>query len=264
MKTILLKKEQILSFLILVFCASQTSIAQNSSNDSAATVQSFRLEFNCVDGPTATRELQLSFSDDTSDEYDEGYDTKNLELMQDDLNLFLNNEFYTSQSYSPITEDKTADLVFQASGSYNYTIELTVTENMDDQSIRLRDNFTGAIFNLKSGEAYEFSSDQGYFESRFEIFFKSEETLSQTEFETTDVDVRYVAISNSILISNPENLNIKSVEMYNISGQRVFSDVSLNNDSLMRHKLRKINTGIYIIQLITENNNLFTKKIVVR
>ena len=250
--------------MILILCASQTVKAQNASNDSAATVQSFRLEFNSIDGPDVNRVLQLSFSDDTSDNYDEGYDTKNLVLMQDDLNLFQEGEFYTTQAYSSITEDKIANMVFQASGSYFYSIQLVMMENMDEQSIRLRDNFTGDVFDLKSGQAYEFSSDQGYFESRFEIFFKSEETLSQTDFETLNVDVRYDTTTNSILISNPNSLNVKSVEMYNISGQRIFSNVSVNNDGLIRHRLRKINTGIYIIQLITDDNSVYTKKVVVR
>lgn len=263
MKTLLLKREQILSFIILIFCASPLIKAQNNSNDIAASVQSFRLEFNSVDGPSVTRSLQLSFSDNTSDNFDEGYDTKNLLLMQDDLNLLQNGEYYISQAYSPITEDKIANLVFQASGNYNYTIELTTMENMDNQSIRLRDNYTGEIFNLKNSGTYQFSSQQGYFEDRFEVFFKSEETLSQTEFEIEGVDVRYLSASNTILVSNTNSSDVKDVEIYNISGQKVFSDNTVNDENLIKYELGKINSGIYIVKLVTEKNGLFTKKIIV-
>lgn len=260
MKTILLKKEQILFFIILIFCTSQDINAQNGSNDNASSMQSFQLEFSSVDGPEVVRELQLTFSDHTSDSFDDGYDTKNLNLMQDDLNLTLNGEFYTSQAYSSITEDKIVDLVFQASGSYEYSIELRDMVDMGDQNIELRDNLLGTSFDLRSEGAYIFSADEGYYPNRFQLTFKTT-TLSTTDLEIDNIDVRYINNTNTISISNPKNLGVKNVEMYNMSGQLVYKNNMSHQESLIKYQVRNINTGVYIITMATDNNKFVTKKI---
>lgn len=263
MKTRLLKKEQILFLMLLVFGYTQAFYAQNSSNVAPDDMQSFTIEFNNIDGPEVRRELHLSFSETTSDGFDEGYDVKNLELMEDDLNLISNGEYFTSQAYSSITEDKVAPLVLQSSGSYNFTIQLTSTTNMGSQSIHIRDNFTGDYFDLRSGNAFEFSTEEGNFTNRFEIFFKTV-TLSQTDFEIESIDVRYVNDTNSIIISNPKNFDIKSLAVYAISGKEVYGNNISNSDSLIKYQVRNLNSGIYILSLMTENNSTLTKKVIIK
>ena len=89
-------------------------------------------------------------------------------------------------------------------------------------------------------------------------------TLSQTNFELESVELKYANNSNTIVIQNPKNQKINSVKMYNISGQLIYNNQSSNNGSLIRHQVRNINTGIYIISLETENNGLLTKKIIAK
>lgn len=66
MKTLLLKKEYLLAFIVLIFCAT-VSNAQGQSNNSNEPMQSFTLEFTNVNGPAVNRILDLSFSATTSD-----------------------------------------------------------------------------------------------------------------------------------------------------------------------------------------------------
>jgi hypothetical protein len=263
MKTRLLKKEQILSLIILICCGAQYIKAQSASSDNTSSMQSFQLIFNSVDGPTTTRELELSFSDHTSDNFEEEYDTKNLELMYDDLNLILNGEFFTSQAYSSITEDKVVDLVFQASGNYNYTIKLNGMENMGNRNIELKDNLLDTTFDLRGGGTYEFSSVNGYFPNRFQITFKTT-TLSQTDFDIDSIAMRYVNDNNTILVLNPTNQSVRGIEMFSITGKQVYSSSTLNNSNSIAYKVKNLNTGIYILKLETENNGLITKKVLVK
>jgi len=260
MKTLLLKKEYLLSFIVLIFCAT-VSNAQGQSNNSNEPMQSFSLEFTNVNGPAVNRILDLSFSATTSDNFDEGYDTKNTALMQDDLNLFLNGEYFTSQAYSPITEDKIIDIVFQASGSYDYSIELVGMDNMGNQNIELRDNLLDTTFNLRSGDAYIFPSDSGYFPGRFQLTFKT--TLSDLDHDYEALDIRYVNDSNSIVVNNPSNQQLKNIEVFAVNGQVVFSSNAVNNEDIIRYDLSNLYSGIYIIKVEGENNNLTTKKIII-
>jgi len=178
--------------------------------------------------------------------------------MQDDLNLFLNGEYFTSQAYSPITEDKIIDLVFQASGSYDYSIELVGMDNLGNQNIELRDNLLNTTFNLRSGDAYIFPSDSGYFPGRFQLTFKT--TLSDLDHDYDALDIRYVNDSNSIVVNNPSNQQLKNIEVFAVNGQVVFSSNAVNNEDIIRYDLSNLYSGIYIIKVEGENNNLTTKK----
>lgn len=262
MKTLLLKKQCTLFFVVSILYTTQPLFAQSGSSDNA-TMQSFGLEFNSVDGPIVNRTLELSFSPNTSDSYDEGYDNKNLQVENDDLNLVLNGEPMTSQAFGPITEDKIVPLIFQASGSYNYTIQLSWTDNMGGQNIELRDNLLGSTFNLIVGQAYQFSSVAGNFPNRFELTFKNT-TLSQESFEIESINMSYLTDSKSIRILNPNNVNITCIEVYSITGKRVFKNQNSNNNSIIDYQVTNVNSGIYILRLTTESNGILVKKIIAK
>ncbi|WP_422106937.1 T9SS type A sorting domain-containing protein [Winogradskyella sp.] len=263
MKTLLLKKRHILLLILIAFCYNTRIYAQGASGVTSDGKQSFTIAFNSLDGSNVTRELQLSFSEMTSDGFDEGYEIKNLEVLADDLNLILDNELMLAQAYGPINEDKVVPLVLQSTGNYNFTIQLTAMENMGDQSIRLRDNFTGDYFDLRGYEAFEFASDEGVFLGRFEIFFKTA-TLSQTDFESENIAIRYVNNTNTIAISNPNNKDVKRIEIFNVSGKKVYGNNTMNNERFINYKVNHLLTGIYIIRLVADNNTALSKKVFIK
>ena len=259
MKTLLLKKRPMVLLMIMAFCYNATT-AQSSPDSS---MQNFTLAFQSLDGSNTTRELQLSFSETTSDGFDEGYEIKNLEVLADDLNLILNDELMSAQAYGPINEDKVVPLVLESTGNYNFTIGLVTMENMGSQSIRLRDNFTGEYFDLRSYEAFEFSSDAGTFLDRFEVFFKST-TLSQTDIEIEQMDIRYISGTNTIAVANPNHRAVKRMEVFNISSQKVYTNGIVHNTPSINYQVGPLVTGVYIIRLVTEGNTSITQKLFIR
>lgn len=229
-------------------------------------MQKLRLEFNSVDGPTTRRELLLGFSEETSDDYDYGYEAINVDGNDDDLNLILDNQLMTIQAYSSITEDKIVPLVLTTSGAYNYTIKLTEEENIaNDQEIYLRDNLTGEYFDLKSYEPYEFSSDAGEFTDRLEIVFHQQEneTLSQIDQDLKALNLYYAIGRKKIVVLNPTNEELKSIEVINMVGQSV-QRINMFEGSYNEYEVTNLNTGTYIIKLTTATNTSITKKIIVK
>lgn len=262
MKTILLKKANI---LFLAFIACFSAQAQGTADTEDDTMKKIRIEFNNVDGPDVHRELELSFSDYTTDDYDLEYDVKNLSVFSDDLNLSLNGEPMVAQAYAPITEDKEVALLFRASGSYTYYIQIKDTENLEGQDVHIKDNLLGTYFDLRSGERFEFSSEAGDFPNRFQIVFKQQSvTLSQTDYKIEGLNVVYAINSGNLVISNAKNKSIKSIELYNIFGQSVYANRNSNQDNSTRIQLNNLSTGAYIVQLVTEDNGLLTKKIIIQ
>ena len=241
---------------------------ETGENEDTAEIpmQKFRLEFNSVDGPSTRRELLLGFSDETSDEYDYGYDAINVDGNDDDLNLVLDGQAMTMQAYGSITVDKTVPLVLTNSGAYNYTVKLTEEENIpSDQEIYLRDNLTGEYFNLKSYEPYEFSSEAGEFTDRLEIVFQQQEseTLSQIDQTLEDLNMYYALGRKKIVVLNPTNEELKSIEIINMVGQSV-QRINMFEGSYNEYSVPNLNTGTYVVKLTTATNSGITKKIIVK
>jgi hypothetical protein len=167
------------------------------------------------------------------------------------------------QAYSAITAEKSVPLNFKASGSYNYRIELTQLENIElDQEIYLKDNLTGVYFDLTTDQHYEFSSEIGTFNNRFEIIFEAGEALS-----TEDQDYQYNLIyfnndTNKLFVKGLQT-DVKNVQIINMLGQTVqeFNQVqaqTLNNGL----EISNLTTGAYVIYLKTDS--IFkTKKIII-
>lgn len=243
----------------------QASTEQTNTDSEDNLMQKIRLEFNSVDGPQTRRELLLGFSDFTSDEYDYGYDAKNTGMNDDDLNLLMNSDYCTIQAYESITDDKVVPLALQASGTYSYTIKLTQLENIsDDQDIYLKDNLTNTYHNLRDNGPYEFLSEAGGFNDRLEIVFQNEsETLSVEDTDFDGIKCYYAMNRNKIVVMNPNNEDIKRIEVINMLGQSVYSTVGYEG-SYNEYDLQGFTSGTYIINLTTATNTTLTKKIIVK
>ncbi|NRD19065.1 choice-of-anchor D domain-containing protein [Winogradskyella eckloniae] len=243
---------------------SEENTAKNANGEESL-MQKIRIEFNSINGPSVKRELLLGFSTETSDDYDYGYEAKNVSNNEDDLNLILNDELMTIQAYGPITDDKIVPLSLRASGDYNYAIQITETENLsDEQQVFLKDNLTGEYFDLKNGLPYEFSSEVGNFNNRLELVFKNEsETLSQLEETISSLQFYYAFNRNKVVILNPNNVDVNSIEVYNIMGQLIYQTNNIYPGGYNEYTLPEISEGAYVVKIKTRNSSL-SKKIVIK
>ncbi|MFI1772847.1 LamG-like jellyroll fold domain-containing protein [Thalassobellus citreus] len=243
------------------------SSKSNTSNKEGADniMRKMRLEFNSVEGPKTRRELLLGFSPYTSDEYDYGYDAKSIGASNNDLHLSLEGKDMNIQAYSEITADKVVPLNFISSGSNTFNIKITEFENIDEnQEIYLKDNETGTYFDLRGGEAYEFTSEQGKFNTRFEIVFQSEQKRLSAEEALTTENFIYYKNSEHKLFAKKLNTSVSKISIVNMLGQIVleFSDVS--QESLKNGlTISNISSGTYIAYFRTEDHQVLSKKIIV-
>lgn len=228
-------------------------------------MQKIRLEFNSTFGPGASRELLLGFSSYTTDDYDYGYDARNTDTTANDLHLDLNGEDFNIQAYSPITNDKEISLNFKSSGNNAFEIRISELTNIEaDREIYLRDNFNGIYYNLRENTGYNFSASQGVFKDRFEIVFQNKQkSLSAENSIATEHVIFYKNATNSLVVKKLRTdvsqvllLSMKGqavIEMANVSKARLDSGLQFNN----------VSTGAYVVRLITNTNEVLTKKIIV-
>lgn len=228
-------------------------------------MQKIRLEFNSVTGPKTRRELLLGFSDYTSDEFDYGYDVECAESNNNDLNLNLEGNNMNIQAYSPISADKVVPLNFKSSGDNTFEIKITESEGIKEgQKIFIKDNLTGDYFDLSQDTAYSFSSEQGKFNTRFEIVFQSEQqALNIEESLMTENHIYYQNKTNTLFVKKL-NSQVSKFSLVNMRGQ-----VSLEMDDVPMAALKNgmqffnMSSGAYVVQLRTVDNELLTKKIIV-
>ncbi|MFD2543114.1 LamG-like jellyroll fold domain-containing protein [Lacinutrix gracilariae] len=227
-------------------------------------MQKLRLEFNALDGQATRRELLLGFSNITTDAYDYGYEAKNTDNNHDDLNLMLDGEYMTIQSYAEITDDKVVPLALKTSGNNSYSIKLTETINMaEDQEVYLRDNLANVYYNLRQDTAYTFTSTAGVFNDRFEIVFSSQ-TLSTEEVAVNNNTVIYYNNNSSLLYVKGLQTEGSKVNVTNMLGQNVFAKTNVSNTTLENGlPIHTLATGIYIVSIKTEDHQTIEKKIVV-
>ena len=224
-----------------------------------------RLEFNSVSGPDTKRELLLGFSHLTSDAYDYGYDSECDESNNNDLNLNFNGQNMNMQAYGALTVDKVVPLNFKSSGSNSFEIKISNIENIEeDQEVYLRDHLTGEYFNLKSGEAYGFSSEQGKFNERFEIVFQSQQQSLSVEEANHEANFVYYLNKERKIYVKKLNASVTKMSLISMSGQTVMElqdipDTVLNNGI----DIPNVSTGGYIACFRTDSNQVLTKKIIV-
>ena len=224
-----------------------------------------RLEFNSVSGPNSRRELLLGFSTLTTDAYDYGYDSECNKSNNNDLNLNLDGKNMNIQAYSELTADKVVPLNFKSSGNNSFEIKITELENIEeDQEVYLRDHLTGEYFNLKSGEAYGFSSEQGKFNERFEIVFQSQQQSLSVEEANHEANFVYYLNKERKIYVKKLNTSITRMSLISMTGQTVMELQDIPNNILNNGlEIPNVSTGSYIACFRTDSNQVLTKKIIV-
>jgi hypothetical protein len=96
------------------------------------------------------------------------------------------------------------------------------------------------------------------------MFTGTFDTLSISEFDTNDLGIKiYPTVSNgAIAITFNQNLVKTSIQIFNLSGQRVFEtekDLSSNETSVQLD----LKSGLYLIQF-QSNGRLHTEKIIIK
>ncbi|MEP3837218.1 MAG: LamG-like jellyroll fold domain-containing protein [Algibacter sp.] len=249
------------------FKGTKKATASNSSETSTDTeFKKIRLVLNSITGPETHRELLLGFSDKTSDSFDYGYDAENMVETNNDLLLDFEGKDMLIQAYSALTAEKVVPLNFKSSGDNSFEIKLSELENIDEnQSIYLKDNQTGTYFDLTQNKGYEFNSDHGVFNTRFELVFQNEQASLSTEASSLNENHVYYKNSTNTLFIKNLNSDVNSLSLVNMSGQVVLEMKDVAGATLQNGlQFNTISTGAYVVYMRTEANEVLTKKIIVK
>ncbi len=235
---------------------------ETNSSEEEDTIGTIRLQLNVSNGNS--RNFVLAFSDVATDGFDYGYDARTIDPQDEDMNSFIEDEKMVIQTYAPITDDKVIDLVFNSTGTYDYTLEIIELENIaEDQDIYLRDNLTDTYFDLRSGQ-YSFSSEfNGEDTERFDIVFQSGDTLDTEEFANDDTLI-FVNNTEDMLYVKGLTTQAKQLSITSMLGQNIKTYNNINNQVLENGiNISSLSSGIYLVSVLTDNNQSIDKKVII-
>ena len=208
------------------------------------------------------RQLLIGADSDATQDYDIAYDAPLIENNKEDSYWTIANEKYIIQGVDNLDYDKVLPLGVRIEVEGTATFKIDHLMNIPDEKIiYLHDKDLGVYHNLRDSD-YNIFLTVGEHNDRFEITLGENQSLSEDEFEITNMDVHFANSIKSIVISNPTNKQIESVEMINILGQAIYTNTLDSQENYIEIKVKDLNTGAYIIKLNSEHGTL-TKKVIV-
>ncbi|MEO6904143.1 MAG: T9SS type A sorting domain-containing protein [Bacteroidia bacterium] len=68
--------------------------------------------------------------------------------------------------------------------------------------------------------------------------------------------------SSNIIIASSTNKNVKNIKVYSILGKALINQSNLNNSDKFDIDITNLNTGVYFVEVTTENKDVFIKKFI--
>ena len=207
------------------------------------------------------RVLLVGFLPQATDGYDLGYDARLNETNKEDLYWKADTTDLIIQAVSTLDNNRILPLELKTAITGLNKISINSLENVPSGTeIFIKDLITGISYNI-SQAPMEINLDAGTYSNRFELAFKTSNTLGISDLILDKELVVFMDNSNSVIqLINNSNVEINSVNLYNYLGQlinRWNSDLNKKEVSLPV----KMATGVYIVQLNT-SKGVINKKIV--
>ncbi|OZV70690.1 hypothetical protein [Winogradskyella aurantia] len=144
---------------------------------------------------------------------------------------------------------------------YNISIAQLQGQFLNDNSIYIKDNLLDTIHNLKESD-YNFTSEAGEFNDRFEIVFQ-ESALNINTIEIGSSDLSIVELNDGrVEFTIRKNLTIQEVVIQDLVGREIYR--LSGHSSVEIYNLDKLTQAAYIAQVRLSNGQIITKKAIKR
>ncbi|WP_396147185.1 T9SS type A sorting domain-containing protein [Flavobacterium sp.] len=184
------------------------------------------------------------------------------ENISTDMYLYLNNEPYV-HSVTSFDINKRFPIGFKNTntGVSTYTLKVNEFVNFDVQNVFLYDSLTGLYHDIKNN-FYEVVLAPGEHNNRFEITF-TDQLLAVTENNIKDLAIVQNNTNQLLTISNPNDLDLKTVVLFDISGKKIFDKVDLGTKKSYEFSTGSLSEGVYIVKIESTNGQSLGQKIIV-
>ena len=141
---------------------------------------------------------------------------------------------------------------------YTFSIAQLEGDFLTNNSVYLKDNLLSSIHDLSNSD-YNFTSQTGTFNDRFEIVFK-DTSLSVSEETISEQNISIIESRNNDITFNltSQNLTIKAIKIYDVLG-RLLYDLK-GNSNTETYNLSNLSQASYIARIQLSNGLIISKK----
>ena len=220
----------------------------------------FRLNIDFND--TYTRQLTQNFHHTATMGEDYGLETISPARLNSDVYWPFNDKAFNAQAFK-FDEDLHIPLVLNIENAQLIRFRIFDIQNFDDsQPIFIHDIENDLYVDLRN-QNYELSLESGNYLDRFEITFKSNALSTEDITILDDFSVTQNNSLSELHVLNPKQLEIKSVNLFDVNGKQVFNQIDLPTDTSYKYSTKNLSDGVYIVKITFESGQDISKKIIV-
>ena len=248
---------------VSVFLRNASEIDESTDKNREDDRMKIRLGFNSVN--QFYRELLLTIDDNATPGFDYGYDGAYNEDQTDDMYWLINQERYVIQGSNDVSESITYPIGVHVGQDGLNTIDIVDLEHVPlDIELYIHDIENDTYHDLRASE-FQFFLPAGEYLDRFALTFSNsaDGTLNAPAQLYENLDVFYTNTTECIGVFNPNSIEIKSIDIYNLVGQSISEITDISKSHYVEYPVRNLSAGTYLINLTTVSGSV-SKKIVVR
>ncbi len=209
-----------------------------------------------------TREVVLAFNPNSNDGLDVAFDAPTQEVnLPTDVYFPLTQDNQFVISTLPFDINKRIPLALKAVSQSTFRVYVGDIINFDGaENIFLFDNETNIYHDIKNSFVDITLPAGGTTANRFEVTFL-DETLSNETIKSEQFMIVQNNENEMLSIRNPNLINLKSATLFDITGKRIFTKEKLGAQEIYSFPTAGLSDSIYIVKLITSDNQEISKKI---
>ncbi|QXP62535.1 T9SS type A sorting domain-containing protein [Polaribacter sp. HaHaR_3_91] len=213
------------------------------------------------------RQIGISFKNGNSFEIEKGYDAAMLDVGETDFYWKFSNDEgkYAIAGVQNISDDLEVPLYLSLAHDGRVTIGIDEWEAID-REVYIKDKLTNVTYLISDGR-FSLTLSSGSYTDRFFLTFQ--QSTNSTLDVADDIAILNKSITvfmdndtQEIVINNENNVQLKSVKLFNLLGQTIGSWKDLDQTTTQqRLKTNKLSEAIYIINVETEKGKI-SKKVI--
>jgi hypothetical protein len=211
-----------------------------------------------------SRELALALTNQATDSVDRGMDGKSPDVAgtATDSYFFLDNTQYVIQSV-PFDVTKRIKLgVKVTSDNTNFSFALKQVQDFDTtQPIYIYDALDNSYHSINENP-YNVVLPTGVYNNRFELTFLNS-TLSTDSLIKDDFIIVQNNNNQMMTVTNPNALDLKSADLFDISGKLIFKKLDLGQKPSYEFSTSGISDGVYIVKIVTVDGKSKAQKVII-
>lgn len=221
----------------------------------------YRFWLNLTDKNNGFVQILLGYADEALNSFDLNYDAEVLSSDQivDFYSIAESKKLSIQGRAKPLDENDSIVLGYKAKTKGTFYIEIDHQDHFfDNITVFLVDKTLNKIHNLSEG-SYEFYSDSGTFNNRFSIVYTNNFLGIQTN--TKDLNDTFISVKNHIITVDSLVENLKTVEIYDVSGKQLYKREHIENNKVVIQNLISSHQ-VLLVKVLYENGDSTSHKII--